>query len=263
MREPTRLGPPTEQRYDDSWLNPKTLPKTNPYPSLPSARDLYTQFPEQSKPLKRFGSDIFRPDVVGMTNFPMDLPAGADYVLGPGDTVTIDIWGGVSQRMSRPVDREGRLSLPDAGPVVVSGLTMAQAQKVVQAALAPQYHDARVELSVTHLHTVRVYVVGDVQRPGAYDISSLSTPLNALYAAGGPTSTGSLRVVKHYRGDRLVSEMDLYDLLIGGVRKSIEHLEAGRHHSGSTRRAAGSGIGNGEASCHLRTEERDATHGRA
>jgi protein involved in polysaccharide export with SLBB domain len=224
---PTRIGPPTEQRYDDSALNPKTITTPNPYPSLPSARDLYTQFPEQSKPLKRFGSDIFRPDVVGMTNFPMDLPAGADYVLGPGDTVTIDIWGGVSQRMSRPVDREGRLSLPDAGPVVVSGLTMAQAQKVVQAALAPQYHDARVELAVTRLHTVRVYVVGDVQRPGAYDISSLSTPLNALYSAGGPTSTGSLRVVKHYRGERLVGEMDLYDLLIGGVRKSIEHLEPG------------------------------------
>jgi protein involved in polysaccharide export with SLBB domain len=220
-------APPTEQRFDDSWLNPKTLPKTDPYPSLPSARDLYAQFPEQTKPLKRFGSDIFRPDVVGMTNFPMDLPAGADYVLGPGDTVTIDIWGGVSQRMSRPVDREGRLSLPDSGPVVVSGLTMAQAQKVVQAALAHQYHDARVELSVSRLHSVRVYVVGDVQRPGAYDISSLSTPLNALYAAGGPTSTGSLRVVKHYRGKELVSEMDLYDLLIGGVRKSIEHLEPG------------------------------------
>ena len=223
----TRSGQPTTQPYDDSWLNPKTLPKTNPYPSLPSARDLYTQFPEYSKPLKRFGSDIFRPDVVGMNNFPMDLPAGADYVLGPGDTVTIDIWGGVSQRMSRPVDREGRLSLPDAGPVTVSGLTIAQAQKIVQSALSAQYHDARVELSVTHLHTVRVYVVGDVQRPGAYDISSLSTPLNALYAAGGPTATGSLRVLKHYRGDQLISEMDLYDLLIRGVRKSIEHLEPG------------------------------------
>jgi protein involved in polysaccharide export with SLBB domain len=188
---------------------------------------LYTQFPEQSKPLRRFGSDIFRPDVVGMNEFPMDLPAGADYVLGPGDTVTIDIWGGVSQRISRPVDREGRVSLPDTGPVVVSGLTLAQAQKVVQAALAQQYHDARVELSVGHLHTVRIYVVGDVQRPGAYDISSLSTPLNALYVAGGPTSTGSLRLVKHYRGEQLVGQMDLYDLLIRGMRKSIEHLEPG------------------------------------
>ncbi len=90
-----------EPRYDDSALNPKTLPKKNPYPGLPSARDLYTQFPEQTKPLKRFGSDIFRPDVVGMSNFPMDLPAGSDYVLGPGDTVTINIWGGVTQRISR------------------------------------------------------------------------------------------------------------------------------------------------------------------
>ncbi len=221
------LSKPSEQSYDDSALNPKTMPKTNPYPSLPSARDLYTQFPDQSKPLKRFGSDIFRPDVVGMSNFPMDLPAGPDYVLGSGDTVTIDLWGGVTQRISRPVDREGRISLPDAGPVVVSGLTLAEAQRVVQRALEPQYHDARVELSVTRLHTVRIYVVGDVQRPGAYDISSLSTPLNALYAAGGPTATGSLRVVKHYRGEQLVSQMDLYELLIRGVRKSIEHLEPG------------------------------------
>ncbi len=218
---------PPQPRYDDSTLNPKTIRKKNPYPSLPSTRDLYTQFPQQPKTLKRFGADIFRPDVVGMRNFPMDMPAGPDYVLGPGDNLTINTWGGVTQRITRVVDREGRISLPEAGPVVVAGLTLAQAQKEVQAALAPQYHDAHVDLSVTRLHTVRVYVVGDVQRPGAYDISSLSTPLNALYAAGGPTSTGSLRVVKHYRGQQLISEMDLYDLLLNGVRKAIEHLEPG------------------------------------
>jgi protein involved in polysaccharide export with SLBB domain len=214
-------------RYDDSALNPKTLPQKSPYPGLPSVRDLYTQFPEQQKNLRRFGSEIFRADVVGMRNFPMDMPAGPDYVLGPGDSVTINTWGGVTQRLTRPVDREGRLALPDTGPVAVSGLTLVQAQRVVQGVLAPQYHDAHVDLSVTRLHTLRVYVVGDVQRPGAYDISSLSTPLNALYAAGGPTSTGSLRLVKHYRGEQLISEMDLYDLLLRGVRKAIEHLEPG------------------------------------
>ena len=188
---------------------------------------MYTQFPEQPKTLKRFGSDIFRPDVVGLNKFPMDLPAGPDYVLGTGDTVTLDIWGGVSQRLTRVVDREGRISLPDAGPVLVAGLTLAQAQKVIQNRLEPQYRDAKVDVSVTRVRTVRVYVVGDVQRPGAYDISSLSTPLNALYAAGGPTPTGSLRVVKHYRGTQLISEMDLYDLLVRGVRLSIEHLQPG------------------------------------
>ena len=220
-------SPTREKPFDDSTLNPKTVPQKNPYPDLPSARALYTQFPEHPKTLKRFGSDIFRPDVVGLNKFPMDLPAGPDYVLGIGDSVTVDIWGGVSQRLIRVVDREGRLSLPDAGPVVVVGLTLAQAQKLVQSRLEPQYHDAKVDLSVTRVRTVRVYVVGDVQRPGAYDISSLSTPLNALYAAGGPTSTGSLRIVKHYRGTQLISEMDLYDLLIGGVRKAIEHLQPG------------------------------------
>ena len=150
--------------------------------------------------------------MAGMNKFPMDMPAGSDYVLGTGDSVTIDIWGGIAQRLTRTIDREGRLSLPDTGPVLVVGLTLSQAQKLVQSKFEPEYRDAKVDLSVTRVRTVRVYVVGDVQRPGAYDISSFSTPLNALYSAGGPTSTGSLRVVKHYRGTQLISEMDLYDL---------------------------------------------------
>ena len=231
---PTEQGEPTPsamtqdgQPFDDSSLNPKTIPQRNPYPNLPSTKALYTQFPEDAANLKRFGSDIFRPDVVGLIQFPMDLPAGPDYVLGPGDTVTLDIWGGVSQRLTKPVDREGRISLPETGPVVVAGLTLSQAQKLIQTQLEPQFHNANVEVSVARLRSVRVYVVGDVQRPGAYDISSLSTPLNALYAAGGPTATGSLRVVKHYRGSRLIGQMDLYDLLLRGVRLAIEHLQPG------------------------------------
>ena len=219
--------PTREKPFDDSAINPRTVPQKNPYPDLPSTRALYTQFPERTIKLKRFGSEIFKPDMAGMNKFPMDMPAGSDYVLGTGDSVTIDIWGGIAQRLTRTIDREGRLSLPDTGPVLVVGLTLSQAQKLVQSKLEPVYRDAKVDLSVTRVRTVRVYVVGDVQRPGAYDISSLSTPLNALYSAGGPTSTGSLRVVKHYRGTQLVSEMDLYDLLIGGVRKAIEHLEPG------------------------------------
>ena len=106
-------------------------------------------------------------------------------------------------------------------------MSISEAQKRVEAAAKPQYHDAKVALSVSRLRTVRVYVVGYVQRPGAYDISSLSTPLNALYAAGGPTASGSMRVVKHYRGTTLISQQDLYDLLISGVRSAIEHLEPG------------------------------------
>jgi protein involved in polysaccharide export with SLBB domain len=220
-------APPSAQRFDDSSLNPQTVPRNNPYPNLPSAQALYSQFPGEGKGLPRFGSDIFRPDNVGLSQFPMDLPAGSDYVLGPGDNVTLDIWGGYSQKLTRTVDREGRISLPEAGPVVVAGLSLAQAQKLIQAKLEPQFRNANVDLAVTRVRTVRIYVVGDVQRPGAYDISALSTPLNALYAAGGPTAIGSLRVIKHMRGTRLLGEMDLYDLLLRGVRQGIEHLEPG------------------------------------
>lgn len=221
--------PPTAQSNaaEPAPLIPSTVPQGNPYPGLPSTADLYRRYEVESRPLKRFGADIFRPDIVGLDKFPMDLPAGSDYVLGTGDTVVVDIWGGMTQQVTRVVDREGRISLPDVGPVTVAGFSLSEAQKRVQAAAQPQYHDAKVSLSVTRLRTVRVYVVGYVQRPGAYDISSLSTPLNALYAAGGPTAAGSMRVVKHYRGTTLISEQDLYDLLIGGVRKAIEHLEPG------------------------------------
>jgi len=208
-------------------LIPPTVPQKNPYPGLPSTADLYRRYQVEGQPLKRFGADIFRPDVVGLDKFPMDLPAGPDYVLGTGDTVVIDIWGGISQQLFRVVDRAGRISLPDVGPITVAGFTLADAQKKIQAQMQPQFRDAKVALSVSRLRTVRVYVVGFVQRPGAYDISSLSTPLNALYAAGGPTAAGSMRVVKHYRGTTLISEQDLYDLLIFGVRKAIEHLEPG------------------------------------
>jgi protein involved in polysaccharide export with SLBB domain len=208
-------------------LIPKTVPQKNPYPGLPSTADLYQRYGGEGTPLKRFGADIFRPDVIGLQEFPMDLPAGPDYVLGPGDNLVIDIWGGISQQIERVVDREGRVSLPEAGPVTVAGMTLATAGKRIQNVLEPQFRGAKVDVSVKRLRTVRVYVVGDVQRPGAYDISSLSTPLNALYVAGGPTATGSMRIVQHYRGASLISEMDLYDLLLHGVRKAIEQLEPG------------------------------------
>lgn len=210
-----------------------------PY-NLQALRDLYTQVPEQTQKAKRFGSDVFltrglgaeggTTRAVGTGNpreMPIDLPIGPDYVLGPGDGLTISVWGGVSQTFARTVDGEGRIVLPEAGAMVVAGLTLERAQALIAGVLGPQFKDAHVVVSVARLRTVRVYVVGDVQRPGAYDISSLSTPLNALYAAGGPTSAGSLRTVRHLRGDRLIREVDLYDFLLHGIRGDVERLEAG------------------------------------
>ena len=205
-----------------------------PY-NLLSLRDLYTQVPQDDTKLKRFGSEMFlnrggssgSRSAVGPKDIPIDLPVGPDYVLGSGDGLTINLSGGISQSFTRIVDREGKIALPEAGPIVIAGLTLQHAQTVIEDALKQQYRNVRVDITIARLRTVRIYVVGDVQRPGAYDLSSLSTPLNALYAAGGPTSVGSLRILRHMRGSQLIREVDLYDFLLHGKRMDDERLEAG------------------------------------
>jgi protein involved in polysaccharide export with SLBB domain len=200
--------------------------QTAPY-NLQSLRDLYTQVPEQSSKLRRFGTDMFLDRGLGTKQMTVDIPIGPDYILGVGDGLIINLWGGVSQSFSRTVDREGKIVLPEAGTIIVAGLSLDRAQTLIQSALSQQFRDAKVAVTIARLRTVRVYVVGDVQRPGAYDISSLSTPLNALYAAGGPTGVGSLRIARHYRGKELIREVDLYDFLLRGVRPDTERIEDG------------------------------------
>jgi polysaccharide biosynthesis/export protein len=147
--------------------------------------------------------------------------------VGPGDGLTIDLWGGVARRLTRVVDREGRVSIPEAGPILVSGKSLADVQTTIEHALRTQFHDESADVSISRLRTIRVYEVGEVNNPGAHDISSLSTPLNALFVAGGPTSQGSMRVIKQYRGDQLVQTVDLYSLLLHGVRTDMQRLENG------------------------------------
>jgi polysaccharide biosynthesis/export protein len=199
----------------------------SPYANVPSLYDLYVQASATNGKIERFGLDVFRNGTGNPDILPMDLPVGPDYVVGPGDSLSIDLWGGVSQRLVRTVDREGRLVLPEAGPVLVSGRTLGEVQQEVQSVLRTQFRDVSVDVSLLRLRTVRVYVVGEVAHPGAYDISSLSTPLNALFAAGGVTLRGSLRRLEHYRGKQLIGEVDAYDLLLHGIRGDMQRLENG------------------------------------
>ena len=228
----------TEQRRgreagNASTDTPKVLRRPTPY-NLQSMRDLYTQIPEPTPSLKRFGSEVFvNRNVSAMArggagrDTPLDVPLGPDYVVGSGDTLTINMWGGVTQSISRVVDRDGRILLPDAGSLDVAGLPLQRAESLIEGALKKQYRDVQATVTVSRLRSVRVYVVGDVQRPGGYDISSLATPLSALYAAGGPTSVGSLRVARHYRGQQLIEDIDLYDFLLHGVRNGSARFESG------------------------------------
>jgi protein involved in polysaccharide export with SLBB domain len=206
---------------------PQVHQQLSPYINLPSLRELYSQFPATESKLRRFGSDTFVLGTGNANELPMDLPVGPDYVLGPGDSLVVNIWGGQSTRLDRPIDRQGQIALPEAGTITIAGLTIAQAQIAIQQALNTQFQNEHVEISLGRVRTVRVYVVGDVQRPGAYDVSSLSTPLNALYAAGGSTNNGSLRTLRQYRGAQLIREIDLYDLLLRGVRSDLDRLQPG------------------------------------
>jgi len=206
---------------------PELIRAASPYNDIPSLYDMYVQaIPRPTVP-KRFGAEVFENGTRDSQLIPMDVPAGPDYVVGPGDGLSIDLWGGVSQKIYRVVDREGRVSLPEVGPLLVSGKSLADVQTSLQQTLRTQFRQVSAEVSLTRLRTIRVYEVGDIANPGAYDISSLSTPLNALFMGGGPTQKGSLRIVKHYRGNQLVEVVDLYDLLLHGVKSGLQQLDNG------------------------------------
>ncbi len=206
---------------------PEMMRSASPYNNIPSLYDMYVQTVARPATPRRFGEEIFENGTRDSQLMPMDLPAGPDYVVGPGDGLSVDLWGGVSQRLYRTVDREGRISLPEVGPILVNGKSLAAVQENVQQILRTQFRDVSADISLSRLRTIRIYEVGDIANPGAYDISSLSTPLNALFAAGGPTQRGSMRILKHYRGTQLVETVDVYDLLLHGVKTDLQRLENG------------------------------------
>jgi protein involved in polysaccharide export with SLBB domain len=226
-------SPRANENANSSTDIPKIIQETTPY-NLQSMRDLYAQIPREKVVLKRFGSAVFvnrraSGTAVGMSGAatPLDVPLGPDYVLGPGDALTIHLWGGTTQSIARTIDRDGSIFLPEAGSVSIAGLPLGKAQALIESALKQQYRNAQVDVTVARLRSVRVYVVGDVQRPGGYDISSLSTPVSAFYAAGGPTAAGSLRTLRHYRGKQLIEDIDLYDFLLHGIRNGSAAFESG------------------------------------
>jgi protein involved in polysaccharide export with SLBB domain len=215
---------------------PQVLRRPAPY-NLRSLRDLYTQVPDASMHLKRFGSDVFTmhgsarraslaPELDRGTGA-LDVPLGPDYVLGPGDELSISMWGGISESLRRQIDREGGIALPEAGVVQLAGMTLEKAQSVIQNALQSQYRNSHAVVTVARLRSIRIFVVGDVQRPGSYEVSSLASPVSALYAAGGPTAVGSLRILKHFRNEKQIGEIDLYDFMLHGIRSDEDRLQSG------------------------------------
>lgn len=154
------------------------------------------------------------------------IPIGPDYVVGPGDTLILNIWGSVQQTIPITVDADGKIILPKAGPVYVWGLTFSEAESLIKRTLQEQYANFNISISMGRLRTIRVFVLGEVTVPGTYYLSPQATALHALYAAYGPTKLGTLRRVKLLRADKTEEAVDLYDILIKGNNQRDLPLKA-------------------------------------
>jgi len=177
-----------------------------------------------STELAHFGYDLFKGG--GREFRPVtSVAAGPDYVVGPGDEVIVRIWGKVELEAAAEVDRGGKLALPKVGVFAVAGRTLARVRKDVRARYDKVYKDYQLDVSLGELRRIGVFVVGRVRKPGRYAISSVGTVLNALMAAGGPASTGSLRDITVRRKGKVVATFDVYDLMTAGRRTGDIRLQ--------------------------------------
>ncbi len=186
-----------------------------------------------AEPVLPFGYEIFG---YSPTTFePLAAgPVDPDYPIGPGDEVIIQVWGDNEFTHAAIVSREATITVPDIGQVVLNGLTLSQAKRLITDRLSSVYSGIRarrpttsVDVTLGKLRTIQVFILGDVVRPGGYTISSVSTVLNALYNAGGPTARGSMRDVRIVRHNDVYRTVDLYGYILTGSKAEDVRLQSG------------------------------------
>jgi polysaccharide biosynthesis/export protein len=213
--------------------------KPQPQPYAPEPAKMLTTAPRQPEeisaserraaeygmPVKQFGYSFFyKPPE---TFLPVqNIPVGPDYVIGPGDTVHIVLWGSVQGEYTLTVDRNGTIAIPKVGVVHVSGLTFKQLREVTDREFSRQYNNFQMNVTLDNLRTIQVFVVGQARFPGSYAVSSLSTLISALFASGGPSKTGSMRNIQVRRGGRVVTHFDMYDFLLRGDKSKDLRLQS-------------------------------------
>ena len=166
-------------------------------------------------PKRVFGRDIFnRKDLSFEPN--MNIATPQNYRLGPGDAVNIDIYGASQKSEQTTVSPDGDVVIEGFGPVQVSGLTVAEANARLRSTLGSRYSSSRVRLTVGQTRTIMVNVMGEVKRPGTYTLSAFASVFHALYMAGGINDLGTLRNIKVYRQNKLVTVVDIYDYILNG-----------------------------------------------
>lgn len=204
--------------------------------ALPGQFQLFTRPPPQpgefekfverslGRPLPRFGESLILEGGRGFAT-PPTTTVPADYRLNPGDQLVIGLTGSVETQLRLVINSEGKIFIPQVGEVNVAGLRYGDLQEAIARRVGEQYRDAHVSVVIGQLHGITIYVTGFAVSPGAYTISSLSTLVDAVLAAGGPSAGGSFRSIELRRNGQLVTTLDLYDLLIRGDKSHDKLLQ--------------------------------------
>lgn len=188
--------------------------------------DMFRPQPVPKGDLKQFGYDFFRKDSTG---FPpqTDVPVSDDYLVGPGDHIILQLWGSVTGSYELEVNRSGEIYLPRLGALKVWGVPFGHLPELIRSHLARELKDFQLNVNMGKLGMMKIYLVGEVKSPGGYNISSLSTVINALSAAGGPTKNGSLRNIQIRRQGKNPMSVDLYGFFLKGDKSCDVRLLPG------------------------------------
>jgi polysaccharide export outer membrane protein len=176
--------------------------------------------------LKPFGYDLF--EGVPSTFAPVsDIQVPSDYIVGPGDKLEIELYGSEPASYSLTVERDGRINFPKLGPINLSGLTFENARAAIEQRVSKQLIGSHVSVTMGNLRSIRVFVLGEAEKPGSYTVSGLSSMTNALFVSGGVKKIGSLRNIQLKRNGKLITVLDLYDLLLHGDTSGDRQLLPG------------------------------------
>lgn len=182
---------------------------------IPDTTAMLEKLLAEKRKKKVFGRDIFNnKELTFEPN--MNIATPQNYILGPGDAVYIDIYGASQKTIESTISPDGEVTIEGFGPVQVSGLTVAQANARLRSTLGARYSSSKIKLTVGQTRSIMINVMGEVKNPGTYTLPAFATVFHALYMAGGTNDIGTLRNIKVYRNNRLVSVVDIYDYILNG-----------------------------------------------
>ena len=219
--------------------NPETINQANPVsvsekkteslnqskiePEIIERSVIEKNFPET---LHQYGYNVF--NTMALTFTPLtNVPVAGDYVLGPGDELNIYLWGNIQQSFAVNIDAEGNILLPKVGKINMANVTLDEAKTIINKKMQQYFANFTLDVTMGRLKTIEVFVLGEVDTPGKYNLNSLSTVLYALYASGGPTKIGTLRDLKLIRNNKIIKSIDLYRLLLFGNKSDDISLRSG------------------------------------